>query len=48
MMRNHVIGCRAVHCECGALAGSGSASCEKCSARHRWIRRKAWRTVNGD
>jgi hypothetical protein len=46
-MRNHAIGCRTPQCECGALAGNGSAWCEKCSARHRWTRRKAWRKHSG-
>lgn len=48
IMRNHAIGCRAAQCECGALVRNGSAWCEKCSARHRWMRRKAWRKYSGD
>jgi hypothetical protein len=47
-MRNHITGCRAVRCECGAQVRDGCASCEKCAARHRWMRRKAWRKYSGD
>lgn len=43
-MRIRVTGCRSgTRCPCGALAVDGAFSCEKCAARHRWIRRKSWR-----
>jgi hypothetical protein len=47
-MRNNAIGCRTVQCECGAIIRNGSGWCEKCSSRHRWMRRKAWRKFSGD
>lgn len=48
IMRKHMNGCRVAHCECGAQVRNGSAFCEKCSARHRWMRRKAWRKFYAD
>lgn len=48
IMRNRAIGCRAPKCECGAITRNGSAWCEKCSSRNRWMRRKAWRKFYGD
>lgn len=47
-MRLDINGCRTARCECGALARNGSGACEKCAARHRWMRRKAWRKFYGD
>lgn len=47
-MNRKMIGCRTARCECGAQVKDGSAFCEKCSARHRWMRRKAWRKFSGD
>lgn len=48
MMRITALGCRTSRCECGAQVNKGSASCVKCSARHRWIRRKSWRKFSGE
>jgi hypothetical protein len=31
-------------CQCGAIYTATSRRCQKCIARMRWIRRKAWRT----
>lgn len=43
-MRIETTGCRSgIRCRCGALALAGSASCEKCTARSRWMRRKSHR-----
>jgi hypothetical protein len=43
-MRQRLTGCRSgPMCACGALATDGADTCEKCFARSRWIRRKAWR-----
>lgn len=39
-MRIRITGSR---CPCGALATGGSGTCEKCAARHRWMRRKSHR-----
>lgn len=47
-MNVRLIGCRAARCECGAQVKNDSGSCEKCAARHRWVRRKSWRKYSGD
>lgn len=32
------------YCPCGAVRAPTDARCQKCIARLRWLRRKAWRT----
>lgn len=32
------------NCPCGAICAGTSTRCQKCIARLRWLRRKAWRT----
>lgn len=31
------------YCPCGAICGPTDTRCQKCIARLRWLRRKAWR-----
>lgn len=35
---------QSARCECGALREITSTRCQKCRARIRWHKRKAWRT----
>jgi hypothetical protein len=42
-MRNLVIDPCQRYCRCGALCGPATTQCQKCRARLRWYRRKAWR-----
>lgn len=32
------------NCPCGAVCAPANTRCQKCIARLRWLRRKAWRT----
>lgn len=32
------------YCPCGAICAATNTRCQKCIARLRWLRRKAWRT----
>jgi len=32
------------YCPCGAICPPTNTRCQKCIARLRWLRRKAWRT----
>lgn len=32
------------YCPCGSLCAPTDTRCQKCIARLRWLRRKAWRT----
>jgi hypothetical protein len=42
-MRNLTIDSEQHCCPCGALCEQSRTRCQKCRARFRWYRRKAWR-----
>jgi hypothetical protein len=42
-MRNSTIDLEQRCCPCGALREEPGIHCQKCRARSRWNRRKAWR-----
>jgi hypothetical protein len=42
-MRNLTIDAGQHYCPCGALCEKPRTRCQKCRARFRWYRRKAWR-----